>query len=65
MLRDINIKYGCGCAKIVRGKQSDWEQAAFEGFVRIDRKFSKIGEYLETVYFDFSKCNECKGRVTT
>ena len=60
MTRDINIQYACGCAKTAPADPVDWERAAQDGRVRIDRKFNRIGEYLETVYFDYTKCSKCR-----
>ena len=60
MTRDINIQYACGCAKTAPADPVDWERAAQDGRVRIDRKFTTIGEYLGTVYFDYTKCFKCR-----
>lgn len=60
MARDASIQYACGCTKIALVDPGEWAQAVKDGRARIDRKFTRIGEYLETVYFDYTKCNKCK-----
>ena len=60
MTRDINIQYACGCIKTALADPVEWERAVQDGRARIDRKFTMNGEYLETVYFDYTKCNKCK-----
>ena len=60
MTRDINIQYACGCAKTALADPAEWERAAQDGRARIDCKFTMNGEYLGTVYFDYTNCNKCR-----
>lgn len=55
-----NVEYSCGCKISSFVDQNEWEEAATKGLVRIDVKRNKLGEYVDMILFDYSRCNKCK-----
>ena len=56
------IRYSCQCTKTSLVDLDEFWEARQKGRIRTDPIFNRLGQYVDTYYFDFQKCSSCKGK---